>query len=104
MPAAACVPETATGPALVLASASPRRRELIARLGITPAGIIATDIDETPLPAEIPRVYVTRMAREKARAAVADAHVLAGEIDMIESLTHDLLPLVEKLLVEAKPA
>ncbi|MFM7421849.1 MAG: Maf family protein, partial [Alphaproteobacteria bacterium] len=40
---------------LVLASASPRRLDLLARLGITPARVIATDIDETPLKAEQPR-------------------------------------------------
>ena len=67
-------------PALILASASPRRRELIARLGIEPAGVVATDIDETPRKAELPRDYALRMAREKADAvASSDAFVLAGD-------------------------
>ncbi|MDE2404191.1 MAG: septum formation protein Maf [Sphingomonadales bacterium] len=73
-------------PALVLASASPRRRELIARLGIAPTAIRAADIDETPHPREAPRAYARRMAREKALAARALApsaataeHVLAGD-------------------------
>ncbi len=80
-----------TNPALVLASASPRRRELLARLGITPSGIIPADIDETPLPREIPRVYVTRMAREKAHAvANRQAHVLAG--DTVVALGRRILP------------
>src|ERR1019366_7101217 len=83
-----------TGPALVLASASPRRRELIARLGITPSGITPADIDETPLPREIPRDYVIRMAQEKALAAAkADAHVLAG--DTVVALGRRILPKAE---------
>lgn len=83
-----------TGPALVLASASPRRSELLARLGITPSGIIPADIDETPLPSEIPRVYVTRMAREKAHAvAQAGVHVLAG--DTVVALGRRILPKAE---------
>ncbi|HBM05769.1 MAG TPA: septum formation inhibitor Maf, partial [Erythrobacter sp.] len=56
-------------PTLILASASPRRRELIARLGVEPAAINPADIDETPLAGELPRDYATRMAREKAAAA-----------------------------------
>ena len=67
-------------PALVLASASPRRRDLIGRLGLEPARIAAADIDETPRKAERPRDYARRMAREKARAVAPDgAHVLAGD-------------------------
>jgi len=85
-----------TDPALVLASASPRRRELIARLGITPSGISPADIDETPRPREIPRVYVTRMAKEKALAADVPsngAHVLAG--DTVVALGRRILPKAE---------
>ena len=79
-------------PVLVLASASPRRRELIARLGISPA-IAPADIDETPLPLELPRPYVIRMAREKAQAAASDAHVLAG--DTVVALGRRILPKAE---------
>jgi septum formation protein len=55
---------------LVLASASPRRLDLLARLRITPARVIATDIDETPLKAEVPRALAARLSRAKAEAAV----------------------------------
>ena len=68
-------------PALVLASSSPRRRELLARLGVTPARIASPDIDETPRPREVPRAYALRLACEKA-AAVMRAEgevVLAGD-------------------------
>ena len=67
-------------PTLILASASPRRRELIARLGVEPAAINPADIDETPHTDELPRDYARRMAREKAEAAASDdGHVLAGD-------------------------
>ncbi len=53
---------------LVLASSSPRRRDLLARIGIVPTCIVSPDIDETPFKGEIPRIYAMRMAAEKAAA------------------------------------
>ena len=53
---------------LVLGSGSPRRQELLAQLGITPHAIRPPDIDEDPQPAEQPRAYVNRIARQKAEA------------------------------------
>lgn len=58
---------------LILASASPRRRELIARLGVKPEAIDPADIDETELKGELPLVYVRRIAAAKA-ALVAQRH------------------------------
>ncbi|WP_312525969.1 Maf family protein [Paracoccus sp. (in: a-proteobacteria)] len=55
-------------PLLTLGSASPRRLELLAQIGITPDHVLPADIDETPYPSEPPRDYVRRMAREKAIA------------------------------------
>lgn len=52
---------------LILASASPRRRDLLAQAGITPDAISPADIDETPRRAEMPRVYALRIASEKAQ-------------------------------------
>lgn len=71
----------ATSPALVLASTSPRRRELLARIGVIPARIASPDIDETPLKGELPRDYVARLAEGKARAIERAPHevVLAGD-------------------------
>jgi septum formation protein len=54
-------------PVICLASSSPRRRELLSQIGV-PHVIAGADIDETVLPGETPRVYVTRLAREKALA------------------------------------
>lgn len=50
---------------VTLASASPRRLELLRQIGIEPGRIFSPDIDETPLPREAPRAYVLRMALEK---------------------------------------
>lgn len=81
-------------PTLVLASASPRRRELLARLGLTPAAVNPADIDETPHKGELPRDYAKRMAREKAQAAASgDGHVLAG--DTVVAAGRRILPKAE---------
>jgi septum formation protein len=66
---------------LVLASTSPRRRELLARIGIVPARLAAPDIDEMPLKGEAPRAYVARLAENKALAVerAPDEIVLAGD-------------------------
>jgi septum formation protein len=50
---------------VTLASASPRRLELLRQIGIEPARIFAPDIDETPLKGEAPRAYALRMALQK---------------------------------------
>jgi septum formation protein len=65
---------------LVLASASPRRLALLAQIGVTPDAVIATDIDETPLPKETPRALALRLACAKAKAVDRpDAIVLAAD-------------------------
>jgi septum formation protein len=82
---------------LTLASASPRRRELLARLGVTPDAVIAADIDETPHKTELPRDYAQRMAREKALAVeaanVVEGFVLAG--DTVVAAGRRILPKAE---------
>lgn len=62
---------------LILGSASPRRRDLLAQIGVVPDDIRPADIDETPQSRELPRPYCLRMACEKARA------VAAGEGDIV---------------------
>jgi septum formation protein len=67
---------------LVLASASPRRRELLTQVGIEPDLIDPADIDETSKPDETVRRLVLRLAVEKAQATAArhvDAYVLAAD-------------------------
>jgi septum formation protein len=59
-----------SAPDLVLASASPRRRELLERLGLS-LRVEPVDLDETPQPGESPRAYAARVARDKGAAALA---------------------------------
>jgi septum formation protein len=68
-------------PRLVLASSSPRRLDLLARIGVAPDRLAAPDIDETPIAGELPRHYALRLAEAKARAVArsADEVVLAGD-------------------------
>src|SRR5580704_1076396 len=69
-------------PILVLASASPRRLDLLRQIGIVPDLIDPAEIDETPLPRELPPALVLRLARAKAEAVRLrhpDAHVLAAD-------------------------
>ncbi|QUS35182.1 Maf family protein [Falsirhodobacter algicola] len=56
---------------LILGSASPRRKDLLAQLGLVPDAILPPDIDETPLKAELPRPYCARIARAKAEAVAS---------------------------------
>ena len=65
------VAATADRPRLILGSASPRRRELLAQLGLVPHAIRAPDIDEDPQRGETPRHYCERIAREKVAAIAA---------------------------------
>ena len=58
---------------LILASASPRRLDLLSQVGIVPVAVVPADIDETPRLGEQPRALARRLASEKA-AAVARAH------------------------------
>src|SRR3569623_502636 len=81
-------------PDLILASASPRRRELLARLGIEPVEVVHADIDETALKGELPRDYARRMAREKAETCGKEnAFVLAG--DTVVAVGRRVLPKAE---------
>ena len=56
---------------LILGSGSPRRLELLGQLGLKPADVRPPDIDEDPVPGELPRPYCARMAREKVMAVKA---------------------------------
>ena len=69
-------------PPLVLASASPRRLDLLAQLGIVPGVVESCDIDETPLKGETPRLVALRLAAAKAQVGAArhpGAYVLAAD-------------------------
>jgi septum formation protein len=76
-------------PPLILASASPRRRELLSLIGLD-HDVRPSDIDETILPNEAPRAYAERLAREKARA-VAVAQAVTVGCDTIVVVDGDIL-------------
>lgn len=59
---------------LVLASASPRRLDLLARIGVVPDAVIPAEIDESPQKAELPHLFASRMAAEKAAAVAPVEH------------------------------
>jgi septum formation protein len=79
-------------PILILASSSPRRRDLLARLGVAPARIASPDIDETPRKGEVPRVYALRMAEEKAVAVSRDAGEIVVAGDTTVAVGRRILP------------
>ena len=81
---------------LILASASPRRLDLLARIGITPDAVIPADIDESVPKGELPPEHARRLARQKAEAIAADepdALVLAA--DTVVAVGRRVLPKVE---------
>ena len=81
---------------LILASASPRRLDLLDRIGVKPDAIIPADIDESVQRGELPRQHALRLAREKAAAVAAgepDALVLAA--DTVVAVGRRILPKVE---------
>jgi septum formation protein len=81
---------------LILASASPRRLDLLARIGVAPDAVIPADIDERVPRGELPRQHALRLAREKAQAVAADepdALVLAA--DTVVAVGRRILPKVE---------
>ncbi len=81
---------------LILASSSPRRKELLLNIGISPDKIIAADINETPLKKELPRIYALRMAQSKAlkiRALEKNSFILAA--DTIVTCGRTILPKAE---------
>lgn len=83
-------------PPLVLASASPRRRDLLVQIGRAPAAILPADLDEAPLKGESPRALAQRLARAKAEAVAKsrpDALVLAA--DTVVACGRRLLPKAE---------
>jgi septum formation protein len=86
----------AVQPSLVLASASPRRLDLLAQVGVTPDRVDPADIDETPLRDETPRRHALRLAREKARAVASRSpgdFVLAA--DTVVAVGRRILPKAE---------
>ena len=75
----------------ILGSGSPRRKELLAQLGIIPDAILPPDIDEEPQKAELPRRYCMRLAREKAMAVTGGADDIILTADTTVALGRRIL-------------
>lgn len=87
--------ETAGGTArLVLASASPRRQQLLAQIGLRPDAIQPADLDETPLRDERPRALALRLAVAKGRA-VARPGAFTLSADTVVGVGRRILPKAE---------
>ena len=86
-------------PGLVLASESPRRKQLLAQAGIVPVAAIGAQLDETPLKGEEPRPYAMRLAVAKARTVeeswTHDAPVLVLAADTVVACGRRILPKAE---------
>jgi septum formation protein len=81
---------------LVLASASPRRLELLARIGVVPDAVLPAGIDESVAKGELPRDHAVRLAREKAAAiAVSEPDALVLAADTVVAVGRRILPKVE---------
>src|SRR5882757_7624019 len=81
---------------LVLASASPRRLDLLRQIGITPATVDPAEIDETPLKGELPAAYAQRIAALKLETVAArhpGSFVLAA--DTVVACGRRILPKAE---------
>ena len=81
---------------LILASASPRRLDLLRQVGIEPDRVVATDIDEGLLKGETPRIHTVRLALAKAQAGAAaapGAFVVAA--DTVVAVGRRVLPKAE---------
>lgn len=76
---------------LVLGSGSPRRRELLAQIGVVADDIRPPDIDETPNSNEQPRAYCVRLAREKVEAIKAGADEIVLSADTTVALGRRIL-------------
>jgi len=79
---------------LVLASASPRRLDLLAQIGIVPDRVVSPEIDETPARAELPRACALRLARAKADAVAAPGCLVLAA-DTIVAAGRRILPKAE---------
>jgi septum formation protein len=81
---------------LILASASPRRLDLLARIGVVPDAVLPADIDESVAKGELPRDHALRLAREKALAVVErEPNALVLAADTVVAVGRRILPKVE---------
>ena len=81
----------ASHPRLVLGSASPRRLEVLAQLGVTPEDVRPADIDETPSVGELPRTYCLRVTEEKAKSVARSGGEVVLAADTVVAVGRRIL-------------
>lgn len=87
-----------TARGFILASASPRRKDLLAQIGLAPLEILATDVDESVSPDELPGAHAARLAREKAEEAARKSGARAIAVlaaDTVVACGRRILPKAE---------
>lgn len=87
-----------TAQSLILASASPRRLDLLAQIGVTPNKVCPADINEEPLPGELPRAHALRLAQEKAvKIAGENPGTIILAADTVVAVGRRILPKTESV-------
>ena len=85
-----------TSPGLALASASPRRLDLLRQIGLVPDRVVPADIDETPLRDERPGPLALRLAKQKGEAALASLdRIFVVSADTVVGVGRRILPKAE---------
>ena len=85
-------------PKLILASASPRRLDLLAQIGIVPDKVMPADINEDPIAGELPKGHALRLAREKAiKVASENPDTIILAADTVVGVGRRILPKTETL-------
>ena len=80
----------------ILASASPRRKDLLAQIGLTPTNIVPADINEDPIPGELPGPHAARLAVEKAQAVrLTHSNHIIRAADTVVGVGRRILPKTE---------
>lgn len=83
------------GNGFILASASPRRLDLLAQIGLTPDAVMPADINEDPIPGELPGPHALRLAQEKAHGVHAHGMVVLAA-DTVVGVGRRILPKTER--------
>ena len=89
-------------PALILASTSLRRLDLLRQIGVEPRAICAADIDETPRKGELPRALAMRLAQEKAEAVVKQRAALPSAGDEVVLAADTVVAVGRRILPKAE--
>lgn len=91
-------------PILYVASASPRRRELLAQIGVVPEAFIPKSVDEAPLKGELPAAHAARLAGEKAELGMSDLRIDSGDRPVLMLGADTVVGVGRRILPKAEDA